>query len=294
MTVDQINELNALVSLIDEPNMEMFGTIREKVLKYGVTAIPALEEAWVNTLGEDDSERIEELIEDIRRNDLSENFTFWLNDEAPCIIDAYVFLMHYLKPDFDEDSFRSLYEKLYREIWLELNENLTSLEKVKVFNHVIYHVNNISGTSGNTSRSDTYYLSYLDYNKTGSPIMLGSLYISLAKKLNLPIFGVDLPGNFVLAYMNDPHMEKRISEYNADDVLFYINPGNEGAVFTHNEIRHYIKHMNYDNSPGFFLPASNKIVMARVIGELALLHENENSLVKRDGLEIIAEILNKF
>ena len=44
--VDEIKELDALVSLIDEPNEDMFSQIRNKVLAYGNQAIPVLEEAW--------------------------------------------------------------------------------------------------------------------------------------------------------------------------------------------------------------------------------------------------------
>ncbi len=60
--VVETKELDALVSLIDEPNEDMFIEIRKKVLSYGSLAIPVLEEAWVNTLGDHDSKRIESII----------------------------------------------------------------------------------------------------------------------------------------------------------------------------------------------------------------------------------------
>jgi regulator of sirC expression with transglutaminase-like and TPR domain len=287
LELDQINELNALVSLIDEPNDEMFVAIRQKVLSYGVTAIPVLEEAWVNTFADSDSQRIESIIEDIRRSDLSVKIFQWLESDNPELLDGYLHLMRYLKPDFDESSFKVLFEKIYREVWLELNENLTALEKVKVFNHVIYKVNAITNIQQAKVKSSSYYLSYLEENNIGNSILIGSLYISVAQKLNIPIYGVDLPDNFVLVYMDDIVRSKSIDNYTKEDVLFYINPGNNGAVFTHNEIKHFLTYKELNFRDKYFLPVSNEKVLTRVIKELASVFENENSMIKKDGLESI-------
>ena len=101
--VRKISELNALVSMIDEPNDIMFSEIHDKVMSFGKLAIPVLEEAWVNTFADNDSKRIENLIDEIRQKEFVLDFTTWANDSSKNIIEGLIILTRYLKPDFEED-----------------------------------------------------------------------------------------------------------------------------------------------------------------------------------------------
>lgn len=282
--VDEIKELDALVSLMDEPNDDMFIEIREKVLGYGKLAIPVLEDAWVNTLGDHDSKRIESVIEEIRLEELILNFNNWAKDSSSNIIKGFVILTKYFQPGFDEGLYTARFEKLLRETWLEINDSLTALEKIKVVNHVFYSVYQFSGESASAIKSDTYYLNkLLDYKK-GNPISLGVLYIAIAQKLNIPVFGVNLPGHFILGYMDDLTDLRLPDEYNEEDVLFYLNANNNGAIFTSNEIDHYINQMKINPKPEFFLPCSNLDVIKRMISELIISFEKENEHSKKKTL----------
>jgi len=42
----QERELKALISLTDEPDERIFNEITEKIILYGIDAIPLLEESW--------------------------------------------------------------------------------------------------------------------------------------------------------------------------------------------------------------------------------------------------------
>ena len=288
---NQFKELDALVSLIDEPNEDMYSTIRQKVLTYGKLAIPVLEEAWVNTLGDSDSVRIETLIEEIRRQELIDDIGNWKNKDNPGILEGYTVLMRYLKPDFKEDQFNLLFDRYYREIWLELNEGLTALERIKVFNHVLFMINKLTPVLVPPIKSETYFLSNITDKNKGNEFIVGLIFIAIAQKLSIPIYGVGLPGHFVLAYMDDIKMEKAITDYTGDDVMFYINPGNEGAVFTHNEIRNYISQLELKLNPEYFLPTSNINVLIRIISELITTLESENNLIKKEGLQELLSYL---
>jgi hypothetical protein len=57
----------------------------------------------------------------------------------------------------------------------------------------------------------------------GGPVMLGLIYAELARRLNLPIFGVNLPRNFVLCYYDEAYYE------DPNRILFYINPSGSGS-----------------------------------------------------------------
>lgn len=287
----ELKELNALVSLMDEPNETMFCEIRNKVMSFGKLAIPILEEAWVNTMADHDSDRIENLIKEIRHNEFLKDFSAWVKNSNKNLIEGLIILTKYLNSDFDEDIYKAQYEKLLRETWLEINDSLTALEKIKVVNHVIYSVYNFSGQIGSSIKSDTYFINKIFDYKMGNPLSMGILYAAIAQSLNIPVFGVNLPGHFILAYMDDLKDIRLPSEYQESDTLFYINPVNNGAIFTRNEINHFISQMEISPEPKFFLPCTNNDVIRRMIRELIISYEKEDNQSKTSVLKtLLAEI----
>jgi len=283
--VDEIKELDALISLMDEPNEDMFSEIREKVLSYGSLALPILEEAWVNTLGDHDSIRIEDIIEEIKQEELILEFSNWAKDSSNNIIQGFAILTKYLQSDFDTSQYIAKFEKLSRETWLEINDSLTALEKIKVINHVFYTVYQFSSEVGLDVKPETYYLNkVLDY-KRGNPISVGIIYIAIAQSLNIPVFGVNLKDNFILGYMDDTTPMRLPDSYIEEDVLFYLNVGNRGAIFTSNEIDNYINKIEINPKPDFYLPFSNLDVIKRMVSELIVSLEKENNNSKIAGLK---------
>lgn len=289
--VCELKELNALVSLMDEPNESMFSEIRNKVMSFGKLAIPVLEEAWVNTFTDHDSERIEKLIDEIQRQEFVSDFSTWTQESNNDIIPGYIILARYLVPDFDEDLYKAQIDKLIRETWLEINDSLTALEKIKVINHIFYSVYKFSSYLGTDIKTDTYLLNKVFDYKKGNSLSMGILYIAIAQSLKIPVFGVNLPGHFVLAYMDDLDDIRLPNEYSESDVLFYLNPANNGAIFTRNEVSHFVNQMKITPKPDFFLPCSNQVVITRVINELIILFEKESNPIKSLALETLLQAL---
>jgi|FLOH01.1.fsa_nt_gi hypothetical protein len=289
--VCELKELNALVSLMDEPNESMFSEIRNKVMSFGKLAIPVLEEAWVNTFTDHDSERIEKLIDEIRRQEFVSDFSAWTQESNNDIIPGFIILARYLITDFDEDLYKTQIDKLIRETWLEINDSLTALEKIKVINHIFYSVYKFSSYLGPDVKTDTYLLNKVFDYKKGNSLSMGILYIAIAQSLKIPVFGVNLPGHFVLAYMDDLDDIRIPNEYNEADVLFYLNPANNGAIFTRNEIVHFANQMKITPKPDFFLPCSNQVVITRVINELIILFAKESNPIKSVALETLLQSL---
>jgi len=52
-------EISALITLLDDPNSEVFNTVMTNLLKKGSEAIPQLEKAWESSLDERLQRRIE-------------------------------------------------------------------------------------------------------------------------------------------------------------------------------------------------------------------------------------------
>jgi hypothetical protein len=70
-------ELTALLTLLDDPDEEVFGAVSERIIDYGKNVIPNLEHLWETSPDENMQERIELLIHRLHYRDLSEDFRQW-------------------------------------------------------------------------------------------------------------------------------------------------------------------------------------------------------------------------
>jgi len=260
----QAAELKALISLADEPDQQLYEQIRSRILSYGIEAIPALETAWESTLEDNLQQRLIQLIHQIQQETLFTELQQWSRFGYDDLLRGYMLVTRYQYPDLDVDAITREVGKIAQQLWLELNTELTPLEKVKVLNHVFYDINRFSGNTTNIHLPENFYLKNLLETKKGNPLSLGIFYLIIAKSMRIPIYGIDLPKHFILAYTDE---EK--SSLTADDVIFYLNPFNKGAVFTKNEIDLYVKQLRLESNAKYYAPCSNKNIIARLIKGLA-------------------------
>ncbi len=278
--------------MMDEPNEEVYTSIREKIKSYGLNAIPFLEDAWLKTEDDDNASRIEILIDDIRFTDLYHELHNWSQFYSHDLLKAYILLTRFRYPDLDEEKYIEKVSKLKQNIWLEINHDLTALERVKVLNHIFYDVYQFRGQLPKQVSINDYFLSDLLESKKGSAIALGILYLYVAQSLDIPIFGLDLHHHFALAYMEDNIPTMNPEEYSIDEVLFYIAVVNKGSVFTKNEIHRYLQQMKIDEDTVYFLPCSNVMVIRRLIKEIANTYEVTGKQDKADLANKLIEALS--
>lgn len=281
------SELPALINLLDEPDENAFGLIREKIFSFGTEAVPGLEKALENTFDTLVQERIEGIIRRIRQEGLYHEFVNWVNLGSSDLMKGFMLVTRTQYPDLDPIEMASRIEQLKVDIWLELNENLTALEIIKVINHILFTVHHFDGNKENLSAPQNFYLNNLLDTRKGSALSLGMLYIILGQKLGLPIYGVNLPQHFILAYLIDTGIENPTE----NDVLFYINPYNKGAVFTRREIELFIRQLKVTPEMSFFAPCSNTDIIKRLIGHLIFAY---NQLGYPDKIEDLDQLLNAF
>ena len=68
-------------------------------------------------------------------------------------------------------------------------------------------------------------------------------------------------------------------------ILFYINPFNQGTVFTRREIELFIKQMKAKPEKSFFVPCSNSDIILRLINNLIFSYTQLGNSEKIEDLE---------
>lgn len=282
------SEIKALLQLLDDPDNEIFAQVAQRILTEGEGIIPELEKAWEMSLNEVLQERIENLIQEIQFTSTQKQLIDWKENNSTNLLAGAFLIAKYQYPDLKYDAILESFNKIKQDAWLEISNNLTALEKVRVLNHIFYQIHEFSGNSTNFFAPQNSYLNHVFESKKGNPLTLGIIYISLAQELNIPIYGVSMPRNFILAYVDEFNTKNPYEE----DVLFYINPYNKGTVLGKREIDYFLKQQKMEPKDSYYKPCSNIQVIKKLILNLVYSYEKLGYPEKVKAMKQLYEIIN--
>lgn len=280
-----LTEINALVKLLDDPDQEIFQHVQNKLLTYGNKVITHLESAWERSLDTVLQQRIENLIHIIQFNKIKEDLNLWHQSGSFDLLKGVLIINRYHFPDLDEQAVINQIEDIKREIWMGMQYEMNSIEKVKLINHVLYNVYGFSGNTKNHHDPQNSYLSQVLESKKGNQVSLAIIYATLAQKLDIPIYGINLPQHFILGYINEGNREREFG------VLFYINAFTKGAIFGKHDVDQFLRQLNLQPQPGFYTPCSNTEIVRRVLRNLISAYENLGATEKIEELKQLQNIL---
>ncbi len=280
----------SFIKLLDDPDPEIFEAIRSKFISLGIDVIPELEKVWEGELNELLQTRVEDIIHTIQFNYTKKELGNWLVEENNNLLKGVYWIAKYQFPDIDYSDINATIEQVKYDVWLELNDNHTALEKVKILNHIIFDVHKFSGNISNYYSPRNSYINQVLELKKGNPISLSIVYLEIAKRLDLPIYGVNLPKNFILCYV-DKLAKTKITDDKDESVLFYINAFNRGTVFGRQEIDYYIKQQKLKAQKSFYMPCNNIDIVRRVILNLIVSYEKSGNSDKIIELQELLNIL---
>lgn len=281
--------ISALINLLDDPDANVFAQVSQELLEMGPPIVPQLEDAWEKSFNAILQERIEQIIHQIQFQVVRKNLKSWRQNNSSNLLEAAVIIASYQYSDLDTDFIYDYVAQLTQDVWIELNSNYTALEKVGIMNKVFFEIYGFGGNKKNFHSPRNSYINNVLEEKKGSPIALSLLYLEVAKRLKLPIYGVNLAEHFVLAYTKLPI--EYLDEVQKDDILFYINPFNKGILFQYKDIDLFVKQLKLEMKEKFYLPCSNLDVVSRLLNHLIYCYNKSGYKDKVEELMILKDCL---
>lgn len=270
---------------MDDPDNIIFEAVEKELLKETSSVIPALEAVWEFTPHEICQLRIENLIRRILFKENSRKLRLWSRQATPDLLEGFILASRYHYPDLNEGLVNRHIEEIRKKVWVELNNSLTSLEKITVLNHVFYNDFQLNVAEEEHISPQHCFINRVLETGTGNGVSLALLYNIVAEKLGLPVRYVDLPRHPLLAYV-DRKIASRVHPPGVEtDILFYINPANRGSITGRKELEYILKKMNYDMENACLEASSPKVFLLR------LLEITEKSYEMNGQSERTADIL---
>ncbi len=282
------DRLQALIALLDDPDEAVYEEVEQQLLCEDSQIIDQLEQIWETSLDELIQTRIENLIQQIQFSDTRTRIWNWGNQKQVDLFEGFFLLSQYQYPDLKLKNVRSKIQKISNDVWLEINNKLTSLEKITVLNHIFYDVNKFSINLNNLNSPQNCYLNQLLETKRGNAISVAILYALVARELKFPLQFINFPKTPLLAYVDTDLAQEAHGKDYQSSILFYINPSNKGAIIGRKEVEFFLNKNDQYGSTDFYEPCEDKVMIKKL---LELLIESYDSLGYQDKVDDLSQII---
>ncbi|MFZ9939302.1 MAG: transglutaminase-like domain-containing protein [Bacteroidia bacterium] len=291
--------LRAMVSLLDDPDPEIHQQVQQDLDALGVKAVAQLEDLWIQTEEVNERRSFEKVIHRLQWNNIQHNLKDWLKGDRSDLLTALCIIARYQYPNLDEQAIRQTLQAIRIEVWMGFNEQMTALEQVRHLNHVLFRVHKFRGNTDEYLNPNNNFINKVLETRKGNPLMVGLVYMLIAQKLDLPIYGVNLPQHFVLAYLERDGFMSPLKKDDAQQShlrrpLFYINAFNLGSVFGKRDVDQFLKMVQVEPSEQYYRACSNTEILLRLCANLESSYRDAEEFHKIPEIQALARIIVTF
>ncbi|NTV47694.1 MAG: hypothetical protein HGB11_14510 [Chlorobiales bacterium] len=273
-----------MISLLDDEDESVFSTVSQHLTKLAGADSPDAAEIMrlmiekKNDTGHPLSDRIEKLIDNIQYDKLAPQFRQALLDNAS-LEDLSFLIAKIGYPDINVGKYKRVFDRLESEIRSEyFSESMTETNKVFMLSVVLYDREGYNGNSSNYYDPDNSFINCVVDRKLGIPITLGTLYLILAQRVGLPIYGVNMPAHFMLKYERDHHE-------------LFIDPFNKGRILEKQDCIRFLMNSGYGYVEQYLTRSSNMEICERMLNNLRNSYNEAGNKLKLQLIERYLEIL---
>jgi regulator of sirC expression with transglutaminase-like and TPR domain len=279
-SIENIQEIKSLISLLDDPDPEIFINVEKAIISRGIVMLPFLEDAL--TLHHDKlaEGRIHKLKHQIHFDNTLAKLNRWVAVGQYNLLLGALIIAKFQYPELKEEHVIRKLGFITQDIYLRIKENMSPMEKVRIINSVLYDDYEFYGNKRDYQSPQCSYINMLIDTGRGNHLSLGMLYMLVARSLGVPIVGVDLQEFFFLGYQEE------------DEILFFINPFSRGNTLTRNELLFFLKLAEVDVLKYPIEPASNLTIIRRLLVTLANAYLKLGKTNKADDMMRLLEEIN--
>jgi len=276
-------EIQALITLLGDDDTHVRDIARERLLQIGEPATGFLRAA--GSADVDGKIRIEarHVLAKIRQEDLESSFYLLsLRDDEQIDLEQAVFLLaRFGYPDLNVAPYQQELNRLADYIAQRLKGLHHFHDRVRIvrtMNQILFDEEGFSGNIEDYYDPDNSFLNCVLERRTGIPITLSIIYLLLARRLQLPIRGINMPIHFICQYDSPPDS-------------FYFDPFHKGRMLTRQDCVTLLQRARLDFHDGLLAPARSGAIIARMIRNLLVIYHHHDDRAKT---ELLGRILNMF
>lgn len=276
MSLDE-TALRSLVALLDDEDPRSLDMVRRRLFDVGTAAIPYLEAARESSPPEF-AARLEAMTEELRYRELKTEFLALASERVPDLEAGAFLLSRFVRPGADQTVYRLWLDRVAAAAADDLPDDATTSEAVKRLSAHLFLSLGFAGNEANYYDPDNSCLSRVIDTRRGIPVTLSILYLLVAKRLKLPVYGVGTPGHFLLGYREDGEAH-------------FLDAFRSGQALAPSEVRRMLVRNGYEFRPEYLKPVSPREILARMMRNLLSILQKTGAVERAEHLSVLVEIV---
>ncbi|MSS73880.1 MAG: hypothetical protein EXS64_20700 [Candidatus Latescibacteria bacterium] len=160
-------------------------------------------------------------------------------------------------PAVDVEGCAEFLDRMAAEVSLRVSANDHPIHVIRTLNAYLVEEQGFRG--GSVSDSDNSFMDRVLARRVGIPITLSAVYLFIGRRLQLPLYGVGMPGHFIVKY-----------EEGGREIFF--NPFHGGQVITKEECRQIVMRMGFPFEEGVLARTPNRHILIRMMNNLVRVY----------------------
>ncbi len=274
------SQIKALIRLLSDDDERIAKTIGAELIAIGDSALPLLLEAEVEQ--PEMAKRIESVLDEIRGGRLETELRGLVTRPADEVdLESGAFLIaRYAYPNLDAQAYARKLDEMANEVRNRLGHRVSGEESVKTLGRYLFTEQEFRGNTKNYYDADNSYLNRVLDRRLGIPISLSIMYLLVARRLGLPMYGVGMPGHFLV-------------EFDSDRYKVYVDCFNAGALLSQRDCVRFLMQAGYGYEDKYLRRSSNRAVLTRAVKNLLAIYNKTGDTVRGGRLNRFIEILEK-
>ena len=272
--------IKSLLRLLSDPNERIAATIHEKLIEFGESALPYLDEAEQQEPSL--VERLTDIREAIRFSVLQKEFLRLRSIGGNHIdLEAGTFLIaKSAYPDLDVDYYVQVIDTMAHEVQARLTPALSTEQTIQILNGYLFKEKGFRGNRAEYYDVENSFLNRVIDRRTGIPITLAVLYLLISQRLRLPIVGIGMPGHFMVrAATSSPFL--------------FVDCFNGGTVLSEKDCEKFLKESGFGFEPHFLEQTANNLILARMLRNLVGIYQKQQEVNRVDRFNSLITILEQ-
>ena len=276
MSLDE-TALRSLVALLDDEDPRSLELVRSRLFDIGMAAIPYLEAAREASPPEF-AARLEAMTEELRYRALKSEFLALAAERVPDLEAGAFLLSRFVRPGADHEVYRLWLDRVAAAAAETIPADATTSEGVKRLSARLFQSLGFAGNEANYYDPDNSCLSRVIDTRRGIPVTLSILYLLVAKRLKLPVYGVGTPGHFLLGYREDGEAH-------------FLDAFRSGQPLAASEVRRMLVRNGYEFRTEYLKPVGPREILARMMRNLLSILQKNGSVERAERLSLLVEIV---
>ncbi len=267
--------LRSLALLLEDEEPKSASLVRDHILKIGRPMLPYLMD--LERSHPPLFQKAQGLISDIAFGELKREFEKFarLSENKKDLEKGAFLIARFAYPMLDE----KVYRKWLDRVAAKIQGDISRLEKpTMAFKRLHSFLSTAMGFRLNEENyydPDNNYLNRVIEMRRGTPLSLSILFLTLARRLKIPAFGIGLPGHFIVG-LGRPSLFW-------DPIL--------NKVLDVSGMRRRLAQNGFSYDPSVLRPVSNSYILMRLLRNLMAVYQNAGLNLNSERLGELAQIL---